>query len=112
METNSGRKLERVVASGGGAKTHLWLKIKASAYGIPIVVPQEPECGVVGCAILAATAEGRFSSLEQGAGAFVRYAEEVAPDPRWADTYAEMQPTFEKLYRHSQVLYDDLDRLN
>ena len=112
METNSGRRLERVVASGGGAKTHLWLKIKASAYGIPIVVPQEPECGVVGCAILAATAEGRFSSLEQGASAFVRYAEEIAPDPRWADTYAEMQPVFEKLYRHSQALYDDLDRLS
>jgi xylulokinase len=111
METNSGRTLERVIASGGGAKTALWLRIKASAYGIPIVVPQEPECGVVGCAILAATAEGRFSSLEQGADVLVRYADEVAPDPRWADTYARMQPIFEKLYRHAQALYDDLDRL-
>ncbi|MFK0693016.1 FGGY-family carbohydrate kinase [Mesorhizobium sp. IMUNJ 23033] len=111
METNSGRKLERVIASGGGAKTPLWLKIKASAYGIPIAVPQEPECGVIGCAILAATAEGRFADLEQGAGAFVRYADEVAPDPRWAETYARMQPVFERLYHHAQVLYDDLDRL-
>jgi xylulokinase len=111
MEMNSGRTLERIIASGGGAKTALWLEIKASAYGIPILVPQEPECGVVGCAILAATAEGYFSGLEQGAGAWVRYADEVAPDPRLADTYARMQPMFEKLYRHSQALYDDLDRL-
>ena len=66
MEQNSGCRLERVIASGGGAKSELWLKIKASVYGISIVVPTEPECGVVGSAILAATAEGRFSDLRQG----------------------------------------------
>ena len=111
MEENSGRAVERVIASGGGAKTELWLKIKASVYGIPIVVPQEAECGVVGSAILAATAEGRFSDPRQGADAFVRYAHEVRPNPAWVETYARMQPVFEKLYRHSQALYDDLDRL-
>ena len=41
MEQAAGRKLERVIASGGGAKTPLWLKIKASAYNIPILVPEE-----------------------------------------------------------------------
>ncbi len=111
MEENSGQKLERVIASGGGAKSDLWLKVKASAYGIPIVVPVEPECSVVGCAILAATAEGRFSDVRQGAEAFVRYLPKVIPEPAWVETYARMQPVFEKLYRHSQAMYDDLDRL-
>jgi xylulokinase len=111
MEAQSGRKVERVVASSGGAKSDLWLKIKASAYNIPIVVPSEPECGVVGCAALAATATGRFSAPEAAADAFVRFEREILPDPAWAQTYARMQPVFEKLYRHSQALYDDLDAL-
>jgi xylulokinase len=111
MEARSGQKLERVIASGGGAKTSLWLEIKASAYGIPIVVPEEPECGVIGAAILAATAEGRFADLDQAAAAFVRYAKEVRPNPAWAETYARMQPVFDRLYHHAQALYDDLDRL-
>lgn len=111
MEAISGRKLERVIASGGGAKTPLWLKIKASAYGIPILVPEEPECGVVGSAAMAATAAGRFARVEDAAAAYVRYAEEILPDPGWASTYARMQPVFKKLYRHSQALYDDLDAL-
>lgn len=111
MEQASGRKLDRVIASGGGAKTALWLKIKASAYGIPIMVPEEAECGVVGCAALAATATGRFATVQQAADAFVRYAGEIVPDPRWADTYARMQPVFDRLYRQSQALYDDLDAL-
>lgn len=107
----SGSRLERVIASGGGAKTKLWMKIKASVYGIPILVPSEPECGLVGCAIMAATATGRFGSVEAAADAYVSYQDEIAPDPRWADIYRPMQAFFEKLYLHSQSLYDDLDRL-
>lgn len=111
MEHAAGRKLERVIASGGGAKTELWLKIKASVYGVPIVLPKEPECGIVGCAAMAATATGRFASLEDAITAYVRHVDEVAPDPVWAETYARMRPTFDKLYVHSQALYDDLDAL-
>lgn len=111
MEQAAGRKLERVIASGGGAKTPLWLKIKASAYNIPILVPQEAECGVIGCAAIAATATGRFTRAQDAAETFVQYAGEILPDPKWAETYARMQPVFNRLYRHSQALYDDLDRL-
>ncbi|MDQ0391178.1 xylulokinase [Labrys monachus] len=111
IEAATGQKLERVVASGGGAKTALWLKIKASAYNVPILVPQETECGLVGCAAMAATAVGRFSRVEDAVTRFVAYADEVLPDPAWADTYARMQPVFDRIYRHSQALYDDLDGL-
>lgn len=111
MEASTGQKLERVVASGGGARSEFWLKIKASAYNVPILVPRETECGIVGCAAMAATALGRFGRLEDAIGHFVHYEQEVLPDPAWAETYARMQPVFDKLYRHSQALYDDLDRL-
>jgi xylulokinase len=111
MEQACGHKLERVIASGGGAKTPLWLQIKASAYNIPIVVPREAECGLVGCAAMAATATGRFADVATAADSFVHYAGEVLPDPRWAETYRRMQPVFDRLYLHAQALYDDLDSL-
>ena len=41
----------------------------------------------------------------------MRYVDEVKPDPGWARTYARMQPVFDRLYAHSQALYDDLDAL-
>ncbi|MFZ4874044.1 xylulokinase [Janthinobacterium sp. Mn2066] len=111
MEGIAGRKLERLVASGGGARTELWLRIKASVYGIPILVPKEAECGIIGCAVMAAVATGRHASLQAAAAALVSYEKEVLPDPHWAQTYARMQPVFEKLYAHSQAMYDDLDGL-
>jgi xylulokinase len=75
-------------------------------------VPRELECSIVGCAAMAATAIGRFAKVEDAAGRFVAYASEVAPDPAWSETYQRMQPVFDKLYRHSQAFYDDLDALN
>ncbi len=111
IEAISGRSIERVVASGGGAKTELWMRIKASVYNIPILVPAEPECGLVGCAILAETAAGRYANVAEAARATVRYEKEVAPDPAWNAAYAPMQRVFDKLYTHSQSLYDLLDEL-
>jgi xylulokinase len=111
MEAASGRPLDRLIASGGGAKTELWLKIKASATGLQILVPEEAECGVVGGAAMVAAATGRFGTVKDAAAAFVRYGAEIAPDPAWAERYARMQPVFDRLYHHSQALYDDLDRL-
>jgi len=70
------------VASGGGAKTHLWLKIKASCYGIPILVPSEPECGVIGCAAMVAAASGRFRTAQDARGNF--RALQGGGDPRSA----------------------------
>jgi xylulokinase len=112
MQQAAGVKLERLIASGGGARTPLWLKIKASVYNVPIAVPREAECSIVGCAVMAAVASGHHASLQDAAQAMVGYGEDVLPEPRWVDTYARMQPVFEKLYAHSQAMYDDLDRLS
>ena len=111
LERAAGTRLERLVAAGGGSRTDLWLRIKASAYGVPILVPAEPECGLVGCAAIAGVATGRFGSAREAADALVRHEREILPDPDWAERYARMRPVFDRLYAHSRALYDDLDAL-
>lgn len=111
LQQACGTRIERIVACGGGARTGLWLKIKASVYGVPITVPAEAECSIVGCAAMGQTATGRHGSVHAAARALVREASEVLPDPAWQAVYARMQPVFDKLYQHSQALYDDLDGL-
>lgn len=112
MERATATRPEVLIASGGGAKADLWLRIKASIYGRPILIPQEPECGLVGCAILSAVATGAASDLAGAAARLVRHGREVAPDPRWQDHYARMQPVFDRLYHAAQGFYDDLDALD
>lgn len=112
MERATGTRPEMLIASGGGAKADLWLRIKASIYGRPILIPEEPECGLVGCAILSAVAMGAASDPAEAAARLVRHGREVAPDPRWQDRYARMQPVFDRLYHAAQGFYDDLDGLD
>ena len=112
MAERAGQRVERVIATSGGAKSRLWLEIKASAYNCPISVPREAESGLVACAAMAATATARFTSLQAAVDSFVRYEAEILPNPAWAEKYARMQPIFDQLYLQSQPLHDALDALS
>jgi xylulokinase len=111
MTDATGQRPDQLVLSGGGAKADLWVQIKASVYDMPILIPSEPECGAVGCAILASAATGQFASVDEAVAAFVRYDREVLPDRKAAETYARMKPLFNRLYANAQHFYDDLDAL-
>jgi xylulokinase len=106
-----GRRPDRFVAAGGGARSALWLKIKASMYGVPYLVPREPECTIVGAAAMMATAVGDAPDLAAAVARMVAFDAEIAPDPAWAARYDRMMPLYERLYRAAQAFYDDLDAL-
>jgi len=102
---------ERFVASSGGAKSALWLKIKASMYHTPYLVPCELECGLVGAAMMMAVAVGDKPCLSQAVRDMVSFEREIAPDPHWTEHYDKMMPIYQRLYQMSQDFHDDLDAL-
>ncbi|MEO5614432.1 MAG: FGGY family carbohydrate kinase, partial [Cypionkella sp.] len=104
-------KPDVIVAASGGAKAALWLQIKASMYGVPYVVPEELECGIVGAAMLASVAAGHHADISAATTQMVRYGAEVKPDPQSAERYDKMMPIYARLYRASQAFYNELDQL-
>jgi len=108
---SSGNSLDRLVAAGGGAKTRLWLEIKASIYDCPILTPADPECGVLGCAMLAGVGAGIFSSLEEAAQRLVRYDAEIWPNPAWSERYERMGAFFNRAYEQSESYWNEMDQL-
>ncbi len=60
---------DRIIAASGGAKSALWLSIKASMYRTPYLVAEEPECGIIGAGILMAVATGAADSVARCNGA-------------------------------------------
>jgi len=107
----AGHPIDLLVASGGGAKTNLWLEIKASIYGCPIVVPKKAECGVVGCAILAGLASGAFRDFEDGVARCVDFGPAIEPNPAWMTSYERLGELFDDLHEASQRFYDRIDAL-
>ncbi|WP_194093959.1 xylulokinase [Marivivens aquimaris] len=110
LQGSNGRP-DRIVAASGGAKNALWLRIKASMYNVPYLVPEELECGVVGAAMLMSSATGVTSSVNAAAKQMVRFTEEILPDPEWVEKYDRMMPVYSRLYDGAKAFYDDLEAL-
>ncbi len=62
----SGSSFAEVRSMGGGARSDLWLQIKADVTGLPIVRMEEEETSTLGAAILAAVRCGDFPDAGRG----------------------------------------------
>ena len=85
--------------TGGGAKSRLWMQMKADVLGLPIDTLETEDAGTVGCAMLAGVAAGVFADLESAAKAMVRKTGTFAPDPARHADYSRIYERYDKLYR-------------
>jgi xylulokinase len=85
-------------ASGGGARSELWLKIVASVLGIPIERTAVEEGAAYGAALLGGIAAGVFADAHEAVGACVRVRDTIAPDSEWQRVYEEGYARFRSLY--------------
>jgi xylulokinase len=89
---------ERGRASGGGARSRLWLEIAASALGLPLELTAVEEGSAFGAALLAGVAGGMFADAQEAARACVRVRDTVEPNAGWARAYEEGYARFRSLY--------------
>jgi xylulokinase len=90
---------EELRVVGGGARSELWLQIKADVTGRPVRAVQGDHATSAGAAMLAAVASGWFADLEEAAAQTVRLAEEpVCPRPATADVYEEAYGAYRRLF--------------
>jgi xylulokinase len=90
--------IQELRAIGGGARSKLWLQIKADVTGIPVRVPKITESASWGAAILGGVAAGCFASILEGAERSLQFETVVAPDPH-------QQARYEPRYRLYRSLY-------
>ena len=78
-----GAKPAPIFAAGGWARSHAFIELRASIFGQPVTVVDEPELTAIGAALIAA----------QGAGVALPFAEglnlqEIQPVTAWVEPYA------------------------
>ncbi|MBM4044377.1 MAG: hypothetical protein FJ279_04620 [Planctomycetes bacterium] len=94
-----GVPVERVRSMGGGAKSDLWLQMKADALQKPVEVPECTETASLGAAILAGVGAGLFQSLEDGVARASKIARRFEPNPKMAQTYHDAYKGYLDLFR-------------
>jgi xylulokinase len=76
-----GADISRVVATGGGARSELWLQIKADMFGVPVITPSTPERACFGAAMLAAVAAGWYPDAASAMKAMFTPGRLFEPEP-------------------------------
>lgn len=92
VEANVGR------ASGGGARSELWLRILASVLELPIERVRVEEGAAYGAALLGGVAAGVWPDVGQAVEACVRTRDTIEPDREWSARYAEDRERYRALY--------------
>jgi xylulokinase len=97
VEKALGDPVQRYIAMGGGAQSHLWCQIIADVNNKPVFRAATTDAAALGAGILAATAAGCFANARQAAQEMSQILPEpIEPDPLRHDFYNRL---FEEVYR-------------
>ncbi|MDO4572134.1 MAG: FGGY-family carbohydrate kinase [Clostridia bacterium] len=92
-----GRQPERVILSGGGAQSDLFMQIFADVLNLPVERRAVSGAAGVGAAICAAVAAGFYPSFEEAAAHMVHSGARFQPIPENAALYAKMDDIYRTL---------------
>lgn len=86
-------------ATGGGAKSRVWMQMKADVLNVPVTALTTSEAGATGSAMLVGVALGLYPSLEAAADKMVKVREVFQPRP-------EVHARYEAVYQRYKNLYN------
>lgn len=94
-----GVRCDSIIASGGGAKSPLWLQIQADVFNHPVAVSEESEQACLGAAILAGNGTGIFPDIREAVSRLVHLGDVVyTPRAAHASRYREQYEIYRELY--------------
>jgi xylulokinase len=94
----SGVKIDRLHAIGGGAKSEIWMQLKADIMNKPIVSLNVTEAACLGAAILAGAATSEFDSIIDAAKQLAKPKQAYEPDKQRADNYEQKFLLYRQIY--------------
>lgn len=88
-----------IFCGGGGCKSDIWLKIKASILNHELLITNDgADSSVRGNALIAGVASGLYNDIEKAGEEIVKVTKTVEPNPLWTKIYDELYPYYRSLY--------------
>ncbi len=103
----------RMIASGGGANSPLWLQIQADVFNREVVRSLNDEQACLGAAITAGVGAGFYSGFPEACDALVRFDPRTyVPSKAAACRYDELYAVFHDCYRDNKRTFAKLGSLD
>jgi xylulokinase len=101
-----GVPIHEVRSTGGGARSPLWLQIKADVLQKPVVSLATEETALLGAAMLGAVALGVYPDLDAAAAQMVHPGQRYDPDPSLRPVYDLAYARYLELYQHLEPMFN------
>lgn len=99
-----GSHLERLIITGGGSNSDLFMQIFADVFNVPVVRNEVNGAAGVGSAICAAVAAGVYDSFESAVENMVRIKDTFYPIPEHTAIYDRMRPIYGEITKHTDPI--------
>ncbi len=93
-----GVPVKEIVASGGGAKSDLWIQIQTDINNLPMVRTRVTEGAAFGAAILATVKTGIYDSIENACREIIKVNEKFHPIKDNVAVYGDFHKIYHSLY--------------
>ena len=93
-----GISIEELRAIGGGARSELWLQLKADISGIRVAAPAVTEAAGFGAAILAGVGTGHYKNAAEAINQMLRIEQHYQPDAVRSGSYEERFMIYKDIY--------------
>ena len=95
----SGIRFEKLNATGGGARSRLWMQMKADVLNLPMTALKTADAGTVGSAMLTGIAAGLFTDLNDAAARMVQERETYWPREQMHRKYMKIYDRYKAVYQ-------------
>ena len=94
----SGIRFTKLNATGGGAKSKVWMQMKADVLNLPITALKTVDAGTVGSAMLTGIAVGLFRDLRDAAAHMVEETVTYYPRQSMHEKYMKIYERYKGVY--------------
>lgn len=106
LEEVSGVSFSRAKATGGMARSRVWLEILANVLGVPVEVAEVKEGSSLGCAVCAMVGAGMYRDLKEGSRVLVRVKQIIEPDEEAVGIYKDCYERWRNVYDLAPRFFD------
>lgn len=100
---DAGVRINRIISTGGGAKSSFWNQLKADVTGQKLTVPVNKEAACLGAAIMGCVSEVIFPDYDAACAACVRIEQEFLPEKH--GDYEAKIAQYHRLYKALQPVF-------
>jgi xylulokinase len=98
MREKAGKKFERIVSVGGGAKNKDWLQIQANIFNSKIVTLGVEQGASLGAAMIAAVGVGWYKDFKSCSDDFITFGATFVPEEKQVEKYRKVYELYKKIY--------------